>query len=234
MAKYILAKRIFFDNEKNILFDVNNEKDSVNLPAAVSRCLTIFIQKKGVAISKRDMMYIGWGKYGTVVTEGSIWQAMSQLRKSLNHFGLCEQAIITIPRVGYQLSSAISVERYVPHPEADSLIELSHASSIAAVSTNQNRAPGRKIFNEIKLKALAYRKETAALISTQLFLIILFPIALVLLYKIPAENDSLPLENGKARNQFSDYSAGNKDNNALDKSVHDESPKVGAELDPRL
>lgn len=180
MTKYVLADKVVFDNEKNSLANINNESDCVMLPTAVNRCLTALIHCKGAALSKKDIMHIGWGKYGTVVADGSLWQAMSQLRRAFDHFGLDEQVIITVPRVGYQLSSAISVEHY---PQSRLSFSQGQLASRAAKYDDPAEIKMKGGVLPFNLVALKLKKSISILFLTPTILLILFPIVLILFYK---------------------------------------------------
>ncbi|MCE0844163.1 winged helix-turn-helix domain-containing protein [Buttiauxella sp. A2-C1_F] len=121
MAKVSLNGTIIFDEEKYTLSHCESESDVIILGATTSRCLGLFIANQGEVIYKKDLLHNGWGKFGTVVAEGSMWQVISQLRKAFEHFQLDGGLIITVPRIGYKLSSELTVERLSITEQAESL-----------------------------------------------------------------------------------------------------------------
>lgn len=110
MSKVILNYSVIFDEEQCSLHLAGNRHHAIILGATTSRCLALFIENQGKVLYKKDLLHNGWGKSGTVVSEGSLWQMISQLRKAFEHFNLDARLIITVPRIGYKLSSALVIE----------------------------------------------------------------------------------------------------------------------------
>lgn len=110
MSKVLLNGNVIFDEEKYTLTHRNSQNDTIILGATTSRCLGLFIANQAEVIYKKDLLHNGWGKFGTVVAEGSMWQVISQLRKAFEHFNLDGGLIITVPRIGYKLSSELTIE----------------------------------------------------------------------------------------------------------------------------
>lgn len=110
MFKLILNEIIIFDKDGCKLYRVDNRNNVIDLGSTASRCLALFIAHQGEVLCKKDLLHYGWGQFGTVVSEGSLWQMISQLRKAFEHFNLDGGLIITVPRIGYQLSSVLVIE----------------------------------------------------------------------------------------------------------------------------
>ncbi|MGL5214273.1 MAG: winged helix-turn-helix domain-containing protein [Aeromonas hydrophila] len=83
------------------------QRSEVNLSVPESRCLYFFIQNKDREIMKKELMDYIWHEQGIVVSENSLNQVISSLRKSFEFIGLPKGLIVTIPKVGYQFNGKI-------------------------------------------------------------------------------------------------------------------------------
>lgn len=137
MFKLILNEIIIFDKDGCKLYRVDNRKNVIDLGSTTSRCLALFIAHQGEVLCKKDLLHYGWGQFGTVVSEGSLWQMISQLRKAFEHFNLDGGLIITVPRVGYKLSRALVIEpeekmgQVITLPAATELLTLPSLAPVA-------------------------------------------------------------------------------------------------------
>lgn len=52
----------------------------------------------------------GWERYGQQVSANSVNQSIAQIRRCLSTVGHCDY-VVTVPRIGYKISDALSIER---------------------------------------------------------------------------------------------------------------------------
>lgn len=98
-----------------------------NIEARQLNLLKLFIEHRGQAVSRNQIMDALW--HQTIVSDNSVSQAVTQLRKSLNDDKDTPRFIKTVPRVGYQLIADVEfvseVEDKTEHPKKKQLNYLS-------------------------------------------------------------------------------------------------------------
>lgn len=114
MAQYRLNESLLFDDETFQLGSLASPQSPIKLSATASRCLKLFIERQGETVDKETLMHECWGKYGSLVTEGSMWKNISQLRQAFQNLNIPFDVIVTVPRLGYTFTSQIQVELLAP------------------------------------------------------------------------------------------------------------------------
>lgn len=110
MARYRLHDALVFDDTTSQLAPEDEPQESIRLSATAGRCLKLLIERQGEQVDKKTLMHECWGKYGSHVTESSMWKDISQLRQAFLTLNIPIDVIVTVPRIGYTFSSAIKVE----------------------------------------------------------------------------------------------------------------------------
>ena len=126
LAQYQLNQKLLFDDETFQIESLTMPQVKIKLSATASRCLTLFIERQGETIDKDTLMHECWGQFGALVTEGSMWKNISQLRQAFQKLNIPHKVIVTVPRQGYTFSSQILVEkldRVHPLPPSESADE---------------------------------------------------------------------------------------------------------------
>ena len=73
----------------------------VKLEPRAMRLLLVLAQARGELVSTASLMSGVWA--GVVVTQGSLYEAIAQLRKALGRNAAGDEPIATVPRRGYRL-----------------------------------------------------------------------------------------------------------------------------------
>ncbi len=89
-----------------------------DIEARQLKLLKLFIENYGQAVSRNQIMDALWND--TIVSDNSVSQAVTQLRKSLQDDKETPRFIKTVPRVGYQLIAELTF----PEPKAQGLEQL--------------------------------------------------------------------------------------------------------------
>lgn len=110
MSVYIIEQAIVFDSDVPSLATLRRSKQSTVISAASARCLAILIEAGGEPIQREQLIHAGWGSLGQVVSENSLNQAITQLRKVLKELEFNGDLILTVPRIGYKLSRLFSIQ----------------------------------------------------------------------------------------------------------------------------
>ncbi|WEM45940.1 winged helix-turn-helix domain-containing protein (plasmid) [Photobacterium sp. DA100] len=100
------GKKIFLNNEVYLIEErrsITNSKNGIEAVFSSSEVSIIkeLVMSGGKPVSRRYLLDTCWG--GRVVTNTSLNVAINKIRERLNSVGL-EDAIITVPRFGYQIN----------------------------------------------------------------------------------------------------------------------------------
>ncbi|OQS36564.1 winged helix-turn-helix domain-containing protein [Chromobacterium haemolyticum] len=152
MSKHLISNQVIFDSVSHQLFNSLDASLQTTLGATASRCLFVLIENNGKIVTKRELLYEAWEKYGSIVTGNSVSQAITQIRRALSIINIREDIINTTPRIGYSIACPIqlldsgSINFYPPSdilmPEPQSL----HAGIWDVVPVEENK----KKYKEIK------------------------------------------------------------------------------------
>lgn len=111
MTKYIINSTLIFDSTIAKLTSVDCEtSNTANLSAPAARCLESLIVSRGNVLNKMTLLEKSWKDYGFVVTDNSVNQVISHIRKCFQHVGFGKDIIVTVPKLGYQFNPEYRVE----------------------------------------------------------------------------------------------------------------------------
>lgn len=128
MAKiYLLGESVIFWPERNVLHAKSDETKRLSLSNPASRCLLLLIQQQGQVIEREYFFQHVWINNGAQVSNNTFYQNISLLRRAFKEFGLNEELIVTVPKVGIRLEPQLEVEeqeREEPLPDEPSVAVL--------------------------------------------------------------------------------------------------------------
>lgn len=107
--KFILGDDIFFDS---ILNEMSQNGKSIKLAYTESKALQLLIHHNGEIVPREHITDFAW--HGRIVTDSSLAKSISNLRKALREFGLEDDSIITVPRMGYRLTCMAKIVEESP------------------------------------------------------------------------------------------------------------------------
>lgn len=112
---YVLNKDISFNEEDGHLHN-QAAGESVLLAASARRLLAVLISNQGNPVTRDSLFKTVWDDHGMRSSDSNLNQYISILRKQLGQAGLPDDAIITIPRVGFMFNPEINVRHETPFP----------------------------------------------------------------------------------------------------------------------
>ena len=122
MAKlFLLGGLVVFWPDRNVLHAKSDASKRLSLSNPASRCLLLLIQQQGQVIERDYFFQQVWINNGAQITNNTFYQNISLLRRAFKEFGLNEELIVTVPKVGIRLEPQLSVveeEREEPPPDA--------------------------------------------------------------------------------------------------------------------
>lgn len=111
MAKlFLLGESVVFWPERNVLHAKADETKRLSLSNPASRCLLLLIERQGQVIERDYFFQHVWFNNGAQVSNNTFYQNISLLRRAFKEFGLNEELIVTVPKVGIRLEPQLSVE----------------------------------------------------------------------------------------------------------------------------
>lgn len=143
MTRYIINSNLTFDSAvAKLTFVSTEDSSSTHLSAPAARCLENLIVSRGSVINKATLLEKSWRDYGFVVTDNSVNQVISHIRKCFDRIGVSKDIIVTVPKLGYQFNPEYRVE--IQHEgEVEKSESDDHEESPA-------RPPGKVVFFQTK------------------------------------------------------------------------------------
>lgn len=120
---YIIHKTIRYNSHEHTLEQTDGPHMVVTLTITMSRLLLFLIEKHGKNVTKDDILSQVWEAHGLRSSTNSLNKYISDLRQMFRTLGLDDEVIVTIPRVGFSISSAIIISTVNnTEPESDSTV----------------------------------------------------------------------------------------------------------------
>jgi DNA-binding winged helix-turn-helix (wHTH) protein len=95
--------------------------ETIPLLSSAAECFLTLLEHHGELVTKNDLIYQGWEKYGLHASDSTFYQNILTLRKALRQGGLDDSVIKTIPRKGLQIPTTINVRILDKRCEQDNL-----------------------------------------------------------------------------------------------------------------
>ncbi|UQY43732.1 winged helix-turn-helix domain-containing protein [Erwinia sp. PK3-005] len=105
--KFIINGTAIFLPDQRSIASLNKEKKLI-LYNTASRCLLTLIEHAGQTVSHQQLYQAGWEYHGREATPNTLYQTISEIRKSLQQVGL-ENIISTQPRTGWIINKSIVI-----------------------------------------------------------------------------------------------------------------------------
>lgn len=109
-----INQQLIFDPNARVL---KNGDNVLTLNASASRCLALFLQHPGQIITHDALLEEGWRSLGVHLTDNSLRQMLSMLRKQFLQLRVEGEIFVTVHRRGYRLHENVAVEVW-QHPSA--------------------------------------------------------------------------------------------------------------------
>ncbi len=113
--KISINGKITFEPEKKTL---SGDSCSVTVSASATYCLEFMIDHKGELVTHEQLYDYAWRRFGMEPTATSLYQNISNIRRSFKKAGLEQDIIRTMPRRGFILSPLAEIKRHKSEPEA--------------------------------------------------------------------------------------------------------------------
>lgn len=106
--KYLIDRLVVFNTDDGTLHLPSSE-DVIRLALPAARLLETFLSSEGRELTREYLLETVWDKHGLHASGNNLNQYVSILRRNLSLLG-CHELIITLPKLGFRLNAAISIE----------------------------------------------------------------------------------------------------------------------------
>jgi len=106
--KYLIDRLIVFNTDDGTLH-LPASDDVIKLALPAARLLETFLSSDGKELTREYLLETVWDKHGLHASGSNLNQYVSILRRNLALLG-CHELIVTLPKVGFKLNAAISVD----------------------------------------------------------------------------------------------------------------------------
>lgn len=112
MNKQIILNGVAaFLPEKHRVIAINSDRPPLSLSIPASRCLALLVNYQGEVVLREHFFHEVWVSNGAQVTNNTFYQNISLLRRAFKEFGLNEDYIVTVPKVGVKLENTLKITR---------------------------------------------------------------------------------------------------------------------------
>jgi DNA-binding winged helix-turn-helix (wHTH) protein len=106
---YILEDEYFYDETTDFIWSRLTEAEKIQLPFTASRLLQLLLVNKGKVMSRENIFDEIWKDYGLNLSNNTLNQYISLLRKRAEQLGLTKELIKTIPKAGFLVPDDIKI-----------------------------------------------------------------------------------------------------------------------------
>lgn len=142
--KYLIDNTIEFNSDDGTLhYPASQDVIKLTLPAA--RLLEEFLSSEGRELTREYLLENVWDKHGLHASGNNLNQYVSIVRRNLAMFD-CPELIVTLPKVGFKLNTAISVQRLESPEVAASAPDFPVQAITGAAEPSSFILPRRAVF----------------------------------------------------------------------------------------
>ena len=100
--KFIINESVCFDPDKNTLYPCLRPESAIKLHTPTGKCLHLLLLQNAKTVTQQFLFAEVWEKNGFIVSNSTLYQNISALRKALRGAGIIEEIIKTVPKIGFK------------------------------------------------------------------------------------------------------------------------------------
>lgn len=108
---YLINHNVTFRPEDGAIWEGGNKDEPLMLTLTESRLLIFLIEEQGRVISRNEIFHDVWDRWGLDGSNNSLNHFISRLRKVFAACELPNDAIKTVPRIGFMLSEDLDIQK---------------------------------------------------------------------------------------------------------------------------
>ncbi|NTX77448.1 hypothetical protein FCL49_09390 [Serratia proteamaculans] len=105
--KFIINDVVIFDFQEKTLESVVHAGQTATISLPASRCLHMLLLNPGEVIKQKEFFTQVWGENGQYVTNNTLYQNISIIRRAMKSVGLTDEIVITVPKEGIKLVAEV-------------------------------------------------------------------------------------------------------------------------------
>lgn len=109
---FIISDTVMFHEVKGSLTNIDTQ-DEIRLPPTAVCILLMLLSNNGSPIERGELMEQVNIRFGFDLSNNTLTQYISLLRKNIRNLGIEPDVIMTVPKVGFYISADVKVERKV-------------------------------------------------------------------------------------------------------------------------
>lgn len=140
-SNFLINNELVFCSESDVYWVAGYKTplDKRHLPGPAGRCLLLLLSRHGQTVSLNELHSTVWGEQNQIVTNNTVYQNISYLRKSFKDFGVNTTIIETRTRKGWSIPLSIDVasiqsESYETSGHEDEIVTNSHSSGLKFIN----------------------------------------------------------------------------------------------------
>ena len=138
-TEYIIDEMIVFCTGQEKIFAMENPEIEMILPPACAYLLTIFLQNKGVVLSREKIHDLFWSNLGTTISGNSMNAYVSTIRKSFSTLGVTKEVIKTVYKIGFVFNPDVNLQvRTLPTDESANSKTLATSPDVKTLKARLN------------------------------------------------------------------------------------------------
>ncbi|HBX8524947.1 TPA: hypothetical protein MII15_01570 [Klebsiella pneumoniae] len=132
---YIINDEVIFNMDVNELQPVaGKDHEAITLNTPTARCLQLLLESNGNIISRDEFLSAVWKERGVVVSQNTLYQNISLLRKSLLRAGLTQDVVVTVRQRGFVIATGTVIRQVTLQNEFNSAQPLSTDASMRIIN----------------------------------------------------------------------------------------------------
>lgn len=160
---FVIDNRVFYRSEDGAIWPSGDEGSTVILTLTMNRLLACLLEKHGQVLTRNELLDSVWDAHGLRSSSHTLNKYISELRKHFVQFGIVEECITTVPRVGFMFNSDVEV-RVLTQPTSEDESQLQDENN--DVQIVKQRSPMRVRYRKLSVSlALAVVLISATLIT---------------------------------------------------------------------
>lgn len=144
---FVIDNRVFYRSEDGAIWPSGDEGSTVILTLTMSRLLTCLLEKHGQVLTRNELLDSVWDAHGLRSSSHTLNKYISELRKHFVQFGITEECITTVPRVGFMFNSDIDVRNVAEFTFAYDSPKENENPQVTMIASRTVLAGKHKIFH---------------------------------------------------------------------------------------
>jgi len=110
MMVYLIGSLIKYRSDDGVMWLAADENSAITLTVTMNRMLWFILSRQGQVVSRDEILDSVWDAHGLISSNNTLNKYISEIRKKFVLFGLEDECITTVPKIGFIFNSEIDVQ----------------------------------------------------------------------------------------------------------------------------